>query len=141
MADLDLSGDDGLDAKPPKGTVKGGGDKPPTEGELRRRIEEGLVEVVELVESQLRWPDVAEVMRADVKRMSEVLAVRAGRHERVGRIVVFVFGKDSILAAGRAFGPTLRAIGAHLPWRRERDEIDGEAEEETAEPWHDAQRA
>lgn len=93
----------------------------PSETELRKRIDDGLDEVVGVIAEWFGWPDVAEVMRADQQRMAEVLAARATRHKRVAAAVVLIFGKDSALAIARAFGPTLRAVRTHFrEWREER---------------------
>jgi hypothetical protein len=95
--------------------------KQATEADLRKRIEEGLDEVIAFVGDRLEWDDVAATMRDDKKRMAEVLAARATKHARLGAALTRLFGKDSALSFARAFGPTLRALSSRLSaWRAER---------------------
>jgi hypothetical protein len=137
MSSLNLEPDEDTGGR--KG--KSGAEKPPSETELRKLIEEGVNELAEWVADR-GLTGVADAMKADAKRMGNVLSVRSVRHEKVARVVLVVFGKDSIVAAARAFGPTIREFGAWLRGRREERASEGdpespEAEERaaTAEPW------
>jgi hypothetical protein len=130
--ELDLSGDpppkdetatkSGKPAPKPKakaGGGGGGGGRPTaSEAELRRRIDEGLDELVSVVRDFLGSDNVAAAIEDDKKRMAEVLAAHAIKRARVATWVVRLFGKDSALAGARAFGPTMRTIASGLRARR-----------------------
>jgi hypothetical protein len=135
--ELDLSGEDAPPAKPaeqptrrarrssgdapaPKDTAEARTKPLPGEAELRRRIDEGIDELVSVVRDFLGSETVADSIEADKKRMAETLAAHAIKRATIARWVVRLFGKDSALAAARAFGPTARAVGSSLANRRRR---------------------
>ena len=125
---IDLSGDEqhaetGKEKAAGKSGGKGGRPTTPgTEADLRKRIADGLDELVELIGEQTT---IGAAVKADANRMAEVLAVHARKHALLGRLVVALFGKESAGAAVRAFGPTLRSAG-HA-WRERRQAQQAEA--------------
>jgi hypothetical protein len=123
------------------GTTKGSGGRTPSETDLKRRIDEGLDELVSVVRDFVGSDSVATAIEDDKKRMAEVLAAHAMKRAGVARWVVRLFGKDSALAGARAFGPTFRhVVGAVRDGRDERrarraetDTLDTYYDEETGE--------
>jgi hypothetical protein len=104
-----------------------------TETDLKRRIEDGFDELATFARKN-HWDEVADAIKEDRTRMAEVLAYHAGKRERLAKLVLRVFGKGSLLAIARAFGPTLRTVGERFRnWRdRRADEaetIEGVGEE------------
>lgn len=145
--ELDLSGDGGGESagdakgnpakKAPKAKGAGSGSaKTPSETELKRRIDEGLEEVIGVVRDFFGSDHVASAIEEDKKRMAEVLAAHAMKRARVATWVVRLFGKDSAVAAARAFGPTLRLVGGAL---RDRGAPRGPAGTDELEGWQDDQ--
>jgi hypothetical protein len=135
--ELDLTGESeeqpAKEKEPKKPTRKRErGDATPRTGtsetDLRRRIEDGIGEIVEFIERRLGDAELAAIIREDAPKMAEILARRAMRHQRLARVLTRLFGKDSLLAIVRAFGPTLRALLDRLPrprLRREEEEEEG----------------
>jgi len=131
MADeLDLSGEDGP-GEPGKAKDAGKRSSSPaarsaspkgkaSEGDLKKRIADGLGEVVEMLGGD---SELGAAIAADANRMAEVLAAKAVKHETLARLLVRMVGKDSWLALARAFGPTSR-VGLHRlrEWREFRAE-------------------
>jgi hypothetical protein len=114
-------------------TSKSGSGTKATEADLKRRIEDGLDELATFARKN-HWSEVADAIKEDRTRMAEVLAYHAGKRERLAKLVLRVFGKGSLLAIARAFGPTLRTVGERFRnWRDRRadeaDIVDGVGEE------------
>lgn len=92
-------------------------------GDLEKEMREQLEELAEWMRK--RDPELAETFLEDVARMAKFLATRAGKHERLARILKVMFAKDGPLAGLRAFGRTFRVFAARLNARRAAQEETG----------------
>lgn len=104
--------EEGQDGKPKRGR--------PTNkaraGELQRLIREQLDELAEWIGK--RDDELGGILREDAERIAKVLATRAGKHARFGRVLTVVFAPDGPLGILRAFGRTARVFTDRLSERR-----------------------
>lgn len=114
MSPIDLeNGESDEEAEKPK---RGRPAKTAQVGDLEKDVREQLEELAEWIKA--RDPDFAQTFLDDVPRMAKFLATRAGKHERLLRLLKVVFAKDGPLAGLRAFGRTARALAAHFNTKR-----------------------
>lgn len=108
MAEIDLeSGEPEREEAKPK---RGPGRPPKTAqtADLERDIREQLEELGEWARGV--DAEFAETFLGDVAKMARFLATRAGKHERLARLLRLTFAKDGPLAGLRAFGRTTRIL-------------------------------
>jgi hypothetical protein len=87
--------------------------------ELISAVNEGVTEIADALGS--RSPDLSEILRRDAPLMGKVVAHHAAKRVALRQAVLRLFGPGSIVAAFRAFGPTVRhGLAVFTEWRIER---------------------
>lgn len=97
--------------------------------ELIEAVREGMTEIAEALAD--RSPDLSEILKRDAPQMGKVVAHHARKSQALRVAVLRLFGPGSIIAALRAFGPSVRyGYAAFHEWRLERAEAGALAERE-----------